>query len=172
MSLNYASLTEIYDKGQVKRRENDYTKIVENLIQKNNRRNQKVSNNVKNIKYNDIEKQDYGLPNRQKYSTYPKVEKYTNDYRVLDNSIKKMESKKKNEYLNVDETEECLRIFSHLSKCSKCREYIMKKFNVQEKTPEEKNKEEMLDILIYILTGVFVLFLLDSFMKFGKIFKK
>ena len=48
----------------------------------------------------------------------------------------------------------------------------MNKMNLSPKTSEDKKREDMLDVAIYILTGVFVLFLLDSFMNLGKYLKR
>ena len=81
---------------------------------------------------------------------------------------------KEPEHIKVTPSEEseCLRFLNHISKCEKCRKFIIKKFNIQPENPEQKNREEMLDIAIYILTGVFVLFLLDSFMNLGKYLKR
>lgn len=65
---------------------------------------------------------------------------------------------------------ECSTILKHLAVCDKCRQFIQKKFVPPPKEVEEEEEEndEYLDLAIYIITGVFVLFLLDMLMKFGK----
>lgn len=64
---------------------------------------------------------------------------------------------------------ECSSILQHLSKCVKCRQFVQQKF-VPEKNHEEEEDEddEYLDLAIYIVTGIFILFILDMLMKFGK----
>ena len=66
---------------------------------------------------------------------------------------------------------ECSSILKHLAVCEKCRQFIQKKFAPEpkkEEDEEEEENDEYLDLAIYIITGVFVLFLLDLLMKFGK----
>lgn len=65
---------------------------------------------------------------------------------------------------------ECHVILKHLSECSKCRDFVRQKFISQ--TPIEDDgddsDDEYLDLAIYIVTGVFILFVLDMLMKFGR----
>ena len=66
---------------------------------------------------------------------------------------------------------ECSNILTHLSICEKCRNFVRQKFAPQkppEEVEEEKKDEEYLDLAIYIVTGIFILFVLDMLMKFGK----
>ena len=65
---------------------------------------------------------------------------------------------------------ECSTILKHLSVCAKCRDFIKKKFipEVQDKQEVESEGDEYLDLAIYIVTGIFVLFILDMLMKFGR----
>ena len=168
--MNYASLDEIYDTKTLQVRKNNYNEVMKNLTQKNKRDQQMASEHI-------------GEPraaSRSKYTTYSKVENFTNEEpnytSELDQLTKSIDTKynKQSDTIRVkpDEESECIRFLDHISKCEKCRNFIIKKFNIQPENPEQKNREEMLDIAIYILTGVFVLFLLDSFMNLGKYLKR
>ena len=169
--MNYASLDEIYDTKSLQTKKNNYNEVMKNLTQKNVRDTKMRAENTGEPK---------GI-SRSKYSRYSKIENftdgaepnYTNELDQLTQSIDKKYNQEP-EHITVKESEEteCLRFLSHISKCEKCRNFIIKKFNIQPESPEQKNREEMLDIAIYILTGVFVLFLLDSFMNLGKYLKR
>lgn len=61
---------------------------------------------------------------------------------------------------------ECSSILTHLSQCIKCRKFVQNKFAPQE--TEKEDNDEYLDLAIYIVTGIFILFTLDMVMKFGR----
>ena len=64
---------------------------------------------------------------------------------------------------------ECSIILQHLSKCQKCRAYFQQKFTPQhEQEPEPEETDEYLDLAIYIVTGIFILFALDILIKFNR----
>ena len=169
--MNYASLSEVYDAPTIKERENKYNNIIKDLVQDNSRQG-----------YVEKNTQIPGGIQRSKYTMYQNVENFSNSLEE-DKIIKNIENKidrdynqpePQKEYITLKDTEEsdCLKFLDHISKCEKCRNFIIKKFKLTAETPERKNRQEMLDIAIYILTGVFVLFLLDSFMSLGKYLKK
>lgn len=60
---------------------------------------------------------------------------------------------------NMDER--CDTIVKHLETCAKCRKYVLSNFSAEETT------DEILQIIIYGITGVFILFILDLFFKKG-----
>jgi len=169
--MNYASISEIYDQPVLQQRQNSYDYIIKNLVQT---QKSEPSRNIP-VPTGD-----------SKYSTYKRVENFDNT--VEDKVLKDIETKidtdynkpEKKKYISIPEEpehfsnseDECMRFLAHISKCEKCREFVMKKFGVAPKNQDQKNREEMLDIAIYILTGVFVLFLLDSFMSLGRFIKK
>lgn len=66
---------------------------------------------------------------------------------------------------------DCGHLIEHLAKCPKCRLYLEKHFggngNVQ-KYINKKREDQLLDIAIYVATGIFILFLLDIFVRLGK----
>lgn len=163
--MNYASISEIYNQPTLSERKNSYDYIIKNLT------NTQKSEPSKNIP----------LPiGDNRYTTYKKVENFSNS--LESDTVKAIEDKIDREYNNPEkqyitmmtkeEDIECANFLNHIAKCEKCREFIIKKFNLTPKTSADKNREEMLDIAIYILTGVFVLFLLDSFMSLGKYIKR
>ena len=170
--MNYASLSEVYDAPIIKEQENKYNDIMKNLVQHNERQGYLEGNTHEPV----------GIQ-RSKYTTYQNVENFSNSLEG-DKIIKDIETKfdreynqpeaSRGEYITLKDTEEsdCLKFLDHISKCEKCRNFMMKKLKLTPETPEQKNREEMLDIAIYILTGVFVLFLLDSFMSLGKFIKR
>jgi len=184
--MNYASLSEIYDSPLLKERENKYNNIIKNLISSNQsenitRKNTSIPTGIQQTNYTNY--QEIGAPvgnQRAEYTTYQNVENFSNSLEG-DKVLKEIEDKidleynqPKQEYITMKDSEEtdCLKFLDHISKCEKCRNFIIKKFKLTPETPEQKNREAMLDIAIYILTGVFVLFLLDSFMSLGKFLNK
>lgn len=161
-NTSYASLEEVYNPILLKKQQNKYNKIVSDISSFNKRSGRK----------------DYSMTTRYE----PKKESFTNNIAKIDNV----------DNMNLDDLEKmidsyskpgkkvipssrlsCDNFLEHIKTCKSCRAYVMEKFSISpEKTESEKNREEMLDIAIYILTGVFVLFLLDTFLNLGKFLKK
>lgn len=161
----YASLDEIYDKNTLEMKQNNYDEVIKNLIEQNKRQG-----------YIENDKHEPAGLNRSKFTTYQKVENYTNELdeleKLIDEKYNKPDEKPQEIKIKMKEENDCLKILDHISKCEKCRKFIIEKFEINPKDPKEKGKEEMLDIVIYILSGIFVLYLLDSFMSLGKFLKK
>lgn len=167
--MNYASLDEIYSnqtQQPVSHRENSYDAIIKNLLQQQ----QETTSSHIPVPTSDSQ-----------FTTYKKVSDFSNRLdteispKKLEEKIERFESTPAKEIISIDIDDEevgCLKFLDHISKCEKCREFIAKKFNLTPKTTEDKKREDMLDVAIYILTGVFVLFLLDSFMNLGKYLKR
>ena len=64
---------------------------------------------------------------------------------------------------------DCSSILKHLSGCEKCRAYFQQKFVPHEEPePEMEENDEYLDLAIYIVTGIFILFALDILIKFNR----
>jgi len=162
--MNYASISEIYDKPVLEQRQNSYDYIIKNLVKpQKSEPNQRVPAPLGD----------------SRYTTYKRVENFSNNLeedvlKGIEDKIDTEYNKPEKQYITMEEDEdvECGRFLEHIAKCKKCREFIIKKFNLTPKTSADKNREDMLDIAIYILTGVFVLFLLDSFMSLGKYIKR
>ena len=168
--MNYASLDELYNNPINSRRpntENNYDNIIKKIVY--SQKNDKNKTNIPDPSGND-----------ENYLNYKDFGDFDNDFQPndLEKKIENFENKKEEDTISIDlddldnENEKCVKFLDHVSKCEKCRKFIMKKLNLTTKTKEDKQKEEMLDIVIFILTGIFVLFLLDSFMNLGKYIKK
>ena len=84
-------------------------------------------------------------------------------------------------YMGRDEEETgCNRFMKHFNKCEKCQEVILKKCKKLLKKkkiiegfsldPEKSSSSEnnYSDIIIILLIGVFIIFILDTFVKLGK----
>ena len=75
------------------------------------------------------------------------------------------------ESFDNDSDSDCGHLIEHLSKCSKCKLYLEKHFGKQgsiQKYINKKREDQLLDIAIYVATGIFILFLLDIFVRLGK----
>jgi hypothetical protein len=51
---------------------------------------------------------------------------------------------------------------NHINNCSSCKEILIKQFNIE--TERIKN-EEIMELISYVIFGIFIFFLLDSFKK-------
>lgn len=157
--MSYATLQEIWPGFLVsdkfsKFRNTIPKNIVNSLIETSNNRGGNRSNGSNNTNNPSVEpifyekSREYPLAN----NTDEKIEKFTNE-----NSYGKYQT-------------ECSSILTHLSHCEKCRNFVRQKFAPakKEEHQEEEKEEEYLDLAIYIVTGIFILFVLDMLMKFGK----
>ena len=159
---SYANLEDVYNPVTLKRQENKYKKIVSDISSFNRRSGQR----------------DYSYSTRRspmKESFTNKVAKVDNvDNMNLDDLEKMIDSySRPSKKVIPSSNSSCDDFLEHIKTCKSCRAYVTEKFAVTpEKSESDKNREEMLDIAIYILTGVFVLFLLDSFMNLGRFLKK
>lgn len=140
--MNYAELDEIYESNVLEIKKNQYNDIIKNITNQN---------------YYDEKPDEKFL-----YSKYPTPKKKTNKIK----EIKVQEDVKEN-YENYVDTE-CDNFLEHILTCEKCKEYILQKYNMKDNSI---NNDDMLDVAIYILTGIFVLFILDSFISLGKFLK-
>ena len=66
---------------------------------------------------------------------------------------------------------DCGHLIEHLAQCPKCRLYLEKHFGGQgnaQKYINKKREDQLLDIAIYVATGIFILFLLDIFVMIAR----
>lgn len=183
--MNYASLDEIYKESSLQVKKNQYEDIIKNITSSNKK------SVTKRDLYNYGEQPESNLyatykkqpASKNLYSTYNRPENFNNNLEQQQQQVQYIESQLDNSSnqrehetitLDTDNNEnDCLKFLDHLSKCKKCRDFIIKKFNLTEQDdPSIKRKDEMLDMAIYILTGVFILFILDSFISLGKYIKR
>ncbi len=107
------------------------------------------------------------------------VSDYSNGLESYDNSEEYQEEEDYEDLIEgfEDQTTKdinCGHLLEHLAKCPKCRLYLEKHFGKQEniqKYIQRKREDQFLDIAIYIVTGIFILFLLDIFVRLGKFMK-
>lgn len=155
---NYAFIEDVYE-TRLSNLDNDYDKIVENIL---------------------------GIKTKQKYNltTKDKPSEFTNEIEIeeekpvekpiekpIEKPVKKTIEKPKIENFNDVTIAECEDFLKHLEKCQRCRMFLIKKFNLDKK-PEDLKREQYLDIIIFALSGVFVLFFIDIILNFGKNLKK
>ena len=154
MSLSYALLSDIdsnfYDVTAKKQVEtNDYDKIVGNLAGT--------------------------MDSRQEYTSYPALDGISTD--DLDKITGDIDKK-----YNKNLEEETHNVYmDHVLNCPECRKEVLRILQEKEygapKTSggnEEftlPENDQIFDIIIYILTGVFVLFTLNMFLKLGKLIR-
>ena len=156
--MSYATLSEIWPgfivSDKFKKFQNTIPqKIVNSLIRTSdnrggNRSNGKQTNNPNTKPISYEKSREYPLASENE-----KIEKFTNEA-----SYGKYQT-------------ECSSILTHLSKCEKCRNFVRQKFapqKPQQEVEEEQKDDEYLDLAIYIVTGIFILFVLDMLLKFGK----
>lgn len=149
--MPYASLDEIYGEDFIKQTRSNlipdkYKDITNNIINYNNYTDN-YDNNIEN--FYDID--DSKLEN---------LDDSDDDY--IDE-----------EFDNKD-AQNCNKFLYHLSICEKCREFAKKKFHNPNniiKISRKKTSDEILDIALFIISGIFLLFLLDIFIKLGKYIK-
>ena len=146
--MPYASLNEIYGEDFTKQTTNNfipnkYKNITNNIINYNN------DDNIE--KFYDID--DSNLDNLDDFD-------YSDDEFI----------EEKENFNNTDNFN-CNKFLYHLSVCEKCRNFAKKKFhnpNKIIKIPRKNKSDEILDIALFIISGIFLLFLLDIFLKLGK----
>lgn len=160
--MSFAFLDDVYKDDKD---DKDYGLIVNNILDVNDEPGLKkekftryipVDDNSNELNYSNIE-------NMSKY-----IEKKYN--KKKEEKINNMKKRKKKENFQ-DEIEECQKFIEHLSKCSRCRQFLIKKLKLN-KNPEDIKREQYLDLVIFTLSGVFILFLLDMVLNFGKSLNK
>ena len=139
--MSYAFLEDVYE-TRMSNLDNDYNEIVKNIlgVSPSNKYNLTKKEQPKDFtnKVEEVEKEEIKIPEK-------KIENFNNEPSIKD----------------------CEDFIRHLEKCRKCRMMLIKKFKL-DKNPEDYKRDEYLDIVIYGLTGIFLLFLIDIILNFGK----
>jgi len=108
----------------------------------------------------------------------------TNDNPIIlkDRSLSDLNTDITEYYMNVkkdiNEKKSCNDILDHITNCEDCKQKLNK--ILQPAVPEIKesfmnmhmNNNGVMDIIILILLGIFVIFILDCFVRLGKNFRK
>lgn len=80
----------------------------------------------------------------------------------------------------MKEKTKCEDVLSHIMECKDCKEKLNKMLNINNNNVEEFSNmnsisnigNNVVDIAILLLLGVFIIFILDCFVRFGKYFRK
>jgi len=138
--MSYAFLDDVYDTRISSNLDNDYNEIVKNIL---------------------------GVSPSNKYNLTKKEQPKDFTNKVEEVKVEEKVEKKIENFKNEPTIKDCEDFIKHLEKCRKCRMMLIKKFKL-DKNPEDYKREEYLDIVIYGLTGIFLLFLIDIILNFGK----
>jgi hypothetical protein len=160
--MSFAFLSDVYNDKD----ENDYGLIVNNILNVNEEPGLKKDKFTRFTPAND-------QSNELNYSNLDDMsklieKKYNKKKKEKKEIAKKIEPKKEN---FENEIKQCEKFLEHLEKCSRCRQFLIKKFKL-DKNPEDMKREQYLDLAIFTLSGVFILFLLDIVLNFGKSLNK
>lgn len=168
--MSFAFLDDVYNSDKD---ENDYGLIVNNILNVDDEPGLKKDNFTR---FNPVDDQS----NELNYSNLASSSNLDDMSRLIEKKYnKKKTEQKENKTTEVpkhkenfkNEIEQCENFLEHLSKCSRCRQFLIKKFKL-DKNPEDIKREQYLDLAIFTLSGVFILFLLDIVLNFGKSLNK
>jgi len=154
--MSFAFLSDVYNDNKD---DNDYGLIVNNILNVDKEPGLKKEF----TRFNPVDDQS----NELNYSNLDDMSKLIEKKY---NEKKENEGQKKNEGQKENfenEIKQCENFLEHLEKCSRCRQFLIKKFKL-DKNPEDMKREQYLDLAIFTLSGVFILFLLDIVLNFGK----
>ncbi len=168
--------------GSMPRKKNNYKTINTDLKRKNQRSN-KYFNEDNSLKSDDQVSipipMDYENVVHSRYQDVkPLQPNMNNNQELIEKVVKKMEEPKKEHFgtINMEtfstDSFDCQKMLAHVANCEKCRKFLMKKLKVSPQTQQDKEREDMLNLVIYAMTGIFILFLLDAFMSLGKMLRK
>jgi hypothetical protein len=162
-----ALISEVYGVDYIKN-QNDYKQIVNDIVKNKN----KTFDNPEPDRFKS-QVQSYEQTNDNYFNLNSEDELIRKIEQKIIKKEQKNETQKngKNKQMKENFTDldsDCEDIIRHCLKCKNCRKKLIEAFKINN---EQNKTDELLDIVIYALTGVFVLFLLDFFIKIGKIVK-
>jgi len=162
--MSFAFLDDLYNDEN---NEKDYGLIVNNILNVDKEPGLKKDKFTRFFPAND-QSNELNYSNLDNMSKL--IEKKYNE-KKSEEKIKKKIKKKENFTTGQNEIEQCEKFIEHLSKCSRCRQFLIKKLNL-DKNPDDIKREQYLDLAIFTLSGIFILFLLDIVLNFGKSLNK
>ena len=170
--MSFAFLDDAYNINGNQKNEGDYGLIVNDILNIDDNPGLKKEKFTRftPIDDNDNELNYSNLEDMSEYIT----NKYENKYGKIKEQKKenKKEQKKEQKKENfTDEIKQCEDFIEHLSKCSRCRQFLIKKLKL-DKNPDDIKRDQYLDLAIFSLSGIFILFLLDMVLNLGKSMNK
>ena len=166
--MPFASLKEVYG--------DDFVTITENTTTDNTPINSYNSiYNINNARKDNL--QESSDQNKEVESFVSNYSTKLENYEDLDELYKEEETEDSvlESFQNsTEDSNGCGHLIKHLANCPKCRLYLEKYFGKQESIQRyiaKKREDQFLDIAIYIVSGIFLLFLLDIFVRLGKFLK-
>ena len=120
---------------------------------------------------------------QQEFSRFPEVKDYTYNNSVeahlkyQDERAEKENREKiagKENFNSKPMTDmNCEEIIKHALGCPSCKQMLIEQFQKDDSlTLKSKQNNDSLDIIIYTLSGIFLLFLMNTFIKLGRSLKK
>jgi hypothetical protein len=158
--MSFAFLDDVYNDDKILKNEKNYGLIVNDILNTDDNPGLKKQ---KFTRFTPVNDNDSEL----NYSNLEDMSKYiANKYEKNIKKTKKIKKKEKKENFK-NEIKDCEDFIAHLSKCSRCRQFLIKKLKLDKK-PDDIKREQYLDLAIFSLSGVFLLFLLDMVLNLGK----
>ena len=128
-----------------------------------------------------VEKNDYdtivgditgSMDKHYDYTPYPSLDYDSNE---LDKITKNIDLKYNNNNVSAEEDDHEV-FMAHVLECPECRAELLMKLKQDYRedfsmTGNRSVDDQVFDIIIYVLTGIFVLFVLNLFLKLGKLIK-
>ncbi len=136
--MSYAYIKNVFPTYEA----NDYSKITYNRLP------QQTKSILK-------ESDDIGIKNYEKAQYYGNYKEALQNTTTIEKEDVKME-------IDVKKENNCEDIMSHVLNCYKCREGLFRYLNIDN---DRVRQEEMMEIISYILFGIFVLFLVEHLKK-------
>lgn len=123
--------------------------------------------------YKEPYKEPYQEPYQESYQK-PYQEPYKEQYKnnltyynkpVLNQDIPNYDNIDKEKFESIPKNDKNIlheNYISHINNCPSCKEELLKQFNIE---TERLKNDEIMELISYIIFGIFVLILLDSFKK-------
>ena len=157
----FASIQEVYG--------NEFGKDDSSLKNKNNYQN--IHKNIVNYnkQYSDKELEEF-IPNIS--NTIDAYNNGVTDNFYNDDEIIDLPETNKNKKEENNKCTNCNDFIKHIINCPKCKMFLEKYYSKKSNIVPEKREDKFLDIAIYVMSGIFILVLLDIFVRLGKFVKK
>tara|TARA_B110000285_G_scaffold193249_1_gene222156 strand:- start:803 stop:1297 length:495 start_codon:yes stop_codon:yes gene_type:complete len=163
--MSFAFLDDVYNDNENMKTEKNYGLIVNDILNVDDNPGLKKQKFTRFTPVND-NGSELNYSNLQDMSEYIE-NKYEKNIQKKNKKINKKVKKENFE----NEIKQCEDFIEHLASCSRCRQFLIKKLKLDKK-PDDIKREQYLDLAIFSLSGVFLLFLLDMVLNLGKSLNK